>query len=100
MGAERQYTYRKRDFMEVKVKEAGVPTDFKNLEKTYKSPSQQLQPIFLTFVFCVMMVLAYTLFGTRVDREKFTTDVTPIHVEINPISDQRQTAQNPRSLQL
>jgi hypothetical protein len=77
MGAERQYTYRKRDFMEVKVKEAGVPTDFKNLEKTYKSPSQQLQPIFLTFVFCVM-----------------------IHVEINPISDQRQTAQNPRSLQL
>jgi hypothetical protein len=86
--------------MEGKVREVGASTDFKSLEKTYKSPSHQSHPIFLTLVFVVMMVLAYTLFGTRVDRKKFTTDVTPIHVEIHPISDQRQTAQNPRNLQL
>jgi len=54
----------------------------------------------LGLVFAVLVVLAYGLFGGRVEREKFTTDVTPIHVELNPISGRRQTAQNRLNMQM
>jgi len=75
-------------------------SDLESLERSYRKSSRTLQSMVLGLVFAVLVVLAYGLFGGRVEREKFTTDVTPIHVELNPISGRRQTAQNRLNMQM
>ncbi len=75
-------------------------SDLASLERSYRSSSRTLQSMVFGLIAAVMVLMAYSLFGGRVDREAFTTDVTPIHVELNPISGRKQTAQNPRNMQM
>ena len=75
-------------------------SDLESLERSYRSSSRTLQSMVFGLIAAVMALMAYSLFGGRVDREMFTTDVTPVHVELNPISSRKQTAQNPQNMQL
>lgn len=70
------------------------------LERSYRKSSRTLQSLVLSMVFAVLVVMAFGLFGGRVDREKFTTEVTPVHIELNSISGSRQTAARPSSMQM
>ncbi|HEY9733512.1 MAG TPA: hypothetical protein V6C89_16455 [Drouetiella sp.] len=74
--------------------------DLDKLEKSYRKSSRTLQSLVLGMFFAVLVFMAFGLFGTKLDREKFTTDVTPVHIEVNAISEHRQTAANPRNLQM
>jgi hypothetical protein len=74
--------------------------DLERLEKSYRKSSRTLQSLVLGLIFAVLVFMAYGLFGTRLDREKFTTEVTPVHIELNTISDHRQTATNLRNMQM
>lgn len=75
-------------------------SDLGSLEKSYRSSSRTLQSMVFGLIAAVLVLMAYSLFGGRVDREIFTTDVTPVHVELNSISSRKQTAQNPRNMQM
>ena len=75
-------------------------SDLESLERSYRSSSRTLPSMVFGLIAAVMVLMAYSLFGGRIDREMFTTDVTPVHVELNPISSRKQTAQNPRNMQL
>lgn len=74
--------------------------DLERLEKSYRKSSRTLQSLVLGLIFAVFVFMAYGLFGTKLDREKFTTEVTPVHIELNAISDHRQTATNPQNIQM
>ncbi|MBS1956518.1 MAG: hypothetical protein JST89_20185 [Cyanobacteria bacterium SZAS-4] len=75
-------------------------SDLESLERSYRSSSRTLQSMVFGLIAAVMVLMAYSLFGGRVDREMFTTDVTPVHIELNPISNRKQTAQNPQNMQM
>lgn len=75
-------------------------SDLESLERSYRKSSRTLQSMVVGLIFAMLVFMAYGLFGGRADREKFTTDVTPIHRELNAISGHRQTAENPQNLQL
>ncbi|CAN5651575.1 hypothetical protein BH10CYA1_BH10CYA1_14970 [soil metagenome] len=74
--------------------------DLAGLERSYKSSNSTLQPLVFGLIAAVMVLTAYNLFGGRVDRHMFTTDVTPIHVELNAIAGRKQTAQNRQNAQM
>jgi len=75
-------------------------SDLESLERSYRKSSRTLQSLVLGMVFAALVFMAYGLFGTRVDREKYTTDVTPVHIELNTISGARHTAANPQNVQM
>ncbi len=75
-------------------------SDLESLERSYRSSSRTLQSMVFGLIAAVLVLMAYSLFGGRVDSELFTTDVTPVHVELNSISSRKQTAQNPQNMQM
>lgn len=75
-------------------------SDLEILERSYRKSSRTLQSMVLGMVFAALVFMAYGLFGTRIDREKYTTEVTPVHIELNTVSGPRHTATNPRNLQM
>ncbi len=89
-----------RRFSEDYQRVSQAKSDLAVLERSYRSSSRTLRSLVFGLIVAVMVLMAYSLFGARVDRELFTTDVTPIHVELNPISGRRQTAQNPLNMQM
>lgn len=86
--------------MAIKSEAKHTKYDVTELEQNYRNLNRTGHSLFLSVIFGVLIIMAYALFGTRSDREKLTTDVTPVHVEVNPISDNRQTAASARSFQL
>ncbi len=86
--------------METSTKEANVISDCEKLERAYRSDHRPWKRLYLSFLFVLVLILAFTFFGARVDREKLTTEVTPIHIELNSITTRNKTAQNPHNLQL
>lgn len=86
--------------IEDRLRVTQAQSDLASLEKSYRSSSRTLQSMVFGLIAAVLVLMAYSLFGGRVDREIFTTDVTPIHVELYPVTGHKQTAQNPRNMQL
>jgi hypothetical protein len=86
--------------METNTKERHLISNRETLERAYGKDHQIWKLLSVSLLLVLLMCLAFTFFGARVDREKFTTEVTPIHIELNPITSRNKTAQNPHNLQL
>ncbi len=86
--------------MEISTEEASLISNCETLERAYSNDHRLWKPLYLSFLFVLVLILAFTFFGARVDREKLTTEVTPIHIELNSITTRNKTAQNPHNLQL
>lgn len=91
--------------METKVREPEIKPqimaqDFEVPDRSDSGAGKAWSSLFLSIVFGVLITLAYGLFGHGIDRVRFASNVTPVRVELNSISDHRRTAESMRNLQL
>jgi hypothetical protein len=81
----RQLLYRKWVTMPTKIRRPRREQPHERLERLYQSDNNLGTLVIFVALFLLLLAFAFSMFGARNDKAKFTSDVTPKHIQLGSL---------------
>jgi hypothetical protein len=78
--------------MPTKIRRPRREQPHERLERLYKSDNNLGPLVIFVALFLLLLAFAFSIFGARTDKAKFTSDVTPRHIQLGSL-DRNPTVQ-------